>query len=220
MEKAIKAIASTLGIVATLATLVMMISIAIDVVFRILYNRSVPGVLEISETALVTAVFLGLAYTGATNSHIAVDLLTERLSKPVLRWVLSAAWALGTAYLVWLLYATATRAIPSFMARETRMGLVAWPIWPARWIIVIGIAAMLLVAVTNLIRTITDREILGADNEERMAGAPERPWEYVTGDPVAGHPGGFGEAEGARIANLEGHLTHEGHHTHEGKEHR
>lgn len=208
MEKAIKAIASILGIVATLATLVMMISIAIDVAFRILYNRSVPGVLEISETALVTAVFLGLAYTGATNSHIAVDLLTERLKKPVLRWVLTAAWALSTGFLVWLLFATVTRAIPSFLSRETRMGLVAWPIWPSRWIIVIGIFAMLLVAVVNLVRTATGREILGADNEERMTGAPERPWEFVVGDPVEGHSGGYSGAEGSRIANLEGHLTH------------
>lgn len=209
MEKTIKTIASTLGILATLATLVMMISITIDVAFRILYNRSVPGVLEISETALVTAVFLGLAYTGVTNSHIAVDLLTERLGKRTLRWVLSLAWALSTAYLLWILYATATRAIPSFIARETRMGLVAWPIWPARWIIVIGIAAMLLVSVANLVRTIAGREVLGADNDERMTGAPERPYEYVTGDPIAGHPGGFGGAEAARIANLEGHLTHD-----------
>ena len=80
MEKAVKTMSSILGVLATLATLLMMIGIAVDIVFRTLYDRSMPGVLELSEAALVAAVFLGLAYTGATNSHIAVDLMTERLA--------------------------------------------------------------------------------------------------------------------------------------------
>lgn len=179
MEKLIRTIASGLGIVATLATLVMMISIAIDVVFRAFYDRSFPGVLEISETALVTAVFLGLAYTGVTNSHIAVDLLTERLPKSVLRWVLATSWALSTGFLVWILYATTERAISSFGYGETRMGLVAWPIWPARWIIVAGLAAMLLVAAANLVRTLRGFEVLGAEDDQGMPDAPHRPHEFV-----------------------------------------
>lgn len=215
MEKSIKAIASTLGILATLATLVMMVSIAIDVFFRLLYDRSVPGVLEISETALVTAVFLGLSYTGVTNSHIAVDLLTERLSKPVLRWVLAAAWTLSTAFLLWILWATLTRAISSLAYGETRMGLVAWPIWPARWIIVIGLAAMLLVSIANLARTIMGNEVLGAESIERMPDSPERPYEYVTGVPMAARrpfesSTAVGDVEAARLANQEGALTDDG----------
>lgn len=205
MERFIKSIASALGILATLATLVMMVSIAIDVVFRLLYNRSLPGVLEISETALVTAVFLGLSYTGVTNSHIAVDLLTERLGKPVLRWVLSLAWAISTAYLVWILWATTTRAISSFGYGETRMGLVAWPIWPARWIIVVGLAAMLLVSVANLIRTVRGNEVLGADGDERMKDSPQHPYEYVTGTTA-----NTGTLEAIQLANREGSLTENG----------
>lgn len=179
MERFIRILASALGIMATLATLVMMIAIAIDVVFRALYNRSVPGVLEISETALVTAVFLGLAYTGATNSHIAVDLLTERLPARVTRWVLTVAWGLSSVFLGWITYATFVRATAAFGARETRMGLVAWPIWPARWIIVVGLAAMLLVSLVNFVRTARGKEVLGVD--EPMTDAPQHPYEYVTG---------------------------------------
>lgn len=180
MEKPMKALASALGILATLATLVMMVAIAIDVVYRALYNRSVPGVLEISETALVTAVFLGLAYTGATNSHIAVDLLTERLPARVTRWVLTVAWLLSTIFLGWITYATFVRASASLAAGEKRMGLVAWPIWPARWIIVVGLAAMLLVSVVNLLRVALGKEVLGVD--ERMTYATDHPYEYVTGE--------------------------------------
>ncbi|MDO5701270.1 MAG: TRAP transporter small permease [Bowdeniella nasicola] len=164
---------------ATLATLVMMIAIAIDVVFRLVNSRSVPGVLELSETALVAAVYLGLAYTGVTNSHIAVDLLTERLPERICRWVLTAAWAGSTFILGWMLYATTMRAYASFIAGEERMGLVAWPIWPGRWIIVIGLAAMFLVSAVNFVRTALGREVLGVDAPDHLTYTPAHPYELV-----------------------------------------
>src|SRR5699024_7834187 len=116
---------------------------------RTLYDRSIPGILELSEAALVAAVFLGLAYTGATNSHIAVDLLTERLPEKVARWVIATAWLLTSVILVWMIYATTSRAIESTERGEVRTGLVNWPIWPSRWVIVVGLVAMLIVAVLN-----------------------------------------------------------------------
>lgn len=179
MEKAAKAIASALGILATLATLIMMLSIATDVIYRLFYDRTVPGVLEISEASLVTAVFLGLAYTGVTNSHIAVDLLTERLPAKALYPVLNVAWLLSSAYLAWMLVATTQRAIDSTRQGETRMGLIAWPLYPSRWIIVVGVAAMLLVALINVARTIRGHEVLGADRTEQVSEAPVHPYRLV-----------------------------------------
>lgn len=179
MERVVKFIASALGILATLATLIMMLAIATDVVYRLFYNRSVPGVLEISETALVAAVFLGLAYTGVTNSHIAVDLLTERLPHKALYPVLAAAWMLSSLFLAWMLWATTLRAIASTRQGELRMGLVSWPLYPSRWMLVIGIAVMLMVALINLARTIRGREVLGFDSSEQVTDAPAHPYELV-----------------------------------------
>lgn len=180
MQKAVKAMASILGVLATLATLIMMIAIVIDVVYRTLYDRSVPGILELSETALVAAVFLGLAYTGATNSHIVVDLLTERLPASVRRWVVALAWTLTTIILAWMIYATLHRALEATEAGEVRMGLVNWPIWPSRWIIVIGLIAMFIVSLINMLLTITGKEVLGVDDQ--MPDVVEHPYEYVTRD--------------------------------------
>lgn len=183
MEKAVQRIASVFGVLATLATLVMMVSIAFDVVFRLLYDRSMPGVLEISETSLVTAVFLGLAYTGSTNSLISVDLLTERLPAHVARWVIAVAWILSTVFLAWMLAATTARALAATAEGEVRMGLVSWPLWPSRWIIVIGLAAMLLVALVNVWRTtVRGVEVLGAHSPEHLVDAPTHPYELVIGD--------------------------------------
>ena len=199
MEKAVKSMSSILGVLATLATLLMMIGIAVDVVFRTLYDRSMPGVLELSEAALVAAVFLGLAYTGATNSHIAVDLLTERLPEKVARWVIATAWLLTSVILVWMIYATTSRAIESTERGEVRTGLVNWPIWPSRWVIVVGLVAMLIVAVLNTVRLVLGKEVLGVD--EQMPDVVEHPYEYVEqGEAQEGDAEAISEAQASAIA--------------------
>lgn len=161
MKKFVLGTSSFLGVLATLATISMMVFITIDVIARTVTGASVPGVLELSETVLVAAVFLGMAYTGATNGHIAVDLVTDRIPKAVSRWIVAFAWLLTCVILVWMIYATGVRAIDSTMSNETRMGLVNWPLWPARWFIVIGLIAMLFIAITNVIRTARGDEVLG-----------------------------------------------------------
>lgn len=169
MTRIVVAISTVLGVLATLATVLMMVTITIDVVYRTGWHRSVPGLLELSETALVAAVFLGMAYTGATNSHIAVDLVTERVPHSVSKWMISFGWAVSAVVLAWMLYATFLRAMASTREREVRMGIVHWPLWPARWIIVVGLFAMLLVAITNVIRVIADKEVLGFKSFDTVA---------------------------------------------------
>lgn len=110
---------------ATVATVVMMLSISTDVFYRVFYRKSLAGLLEISETALVAAVFLGMAYTAFTNSHVSVDLLTSRL-KPLPNRILAiVAWALVTVFVAWMTYATYLRAMHSTSEGEVRMGLIA-----------------------------------------------------------------------------------------------
>lgn len=164
MTKIILGISSLFGLIATLATLLLMVVITIDIVARTITGASIPGVFELGETVLVAAIFLGLAYAGATNGHIAVDLVTERLPKKVSRWVVAFAWVATSAILVWMIYATMIRAIDATENNESRMGLINWPIYPTRWIIVIGLVAMLLVAITNVIRLIGGKEVLGFES--------------------------------------------------------
>ncbi len=161
MKRFVLGTSSFLGVLATLATVSMMLAITFDVVVRGITGASMPGVFELSETVLVAAVFLGMAYTGATNGHIAVDLVTERLPRSVSRWVITFAWAATAGILTWMIYATGMRAIASTESNEARMGLVNWPVWPSRWLIVIGLVAMLLIAIANVVRVASGKEVLG-----------------------------------------------------------
>ncbi len=184
------AISGPLAALASLSTIAIMIAITVDVVVRNLGGRSVPGLLEMSESALVATVFLGLAYTGATNAHVAVDLLTAALPKAVARILIGISWVVAVAVSIWFLVATFQRAIQSTESNELRQGLVDWPVWPARWLIVIGFASFVIVAVINVILVILDKPLLGEDKIDPDLAAAEaaragRPAPEATGDAQA-----------------------------------
>ncbi|WP_324276736.1 TRAP transporter small permease [Blastococcus brunescens] len=165
MEKLAKAVAVPLGILASVSTMVMLIAIAADVIYRNLTDRSIPGVLELSETALVATVFLGLAYAGVSGAHIGVDLLVTRLPKATAKWTLVTAGILSIGTIGWLLLATLERAVDSVQRGETRTGLLSWPLWPARWIIAIGLCSWLIVVIANVVRLLRGQDQLGAEGE-------------------------------------------------------
>lgn len=165
MDRVATMIATPLGVLASISTIVMMLGISTDVAYRNLAGESIPGVLELSETALVATIFFGLAYAGTSNAHVAVDLLTSRLPEAAARVCLLVAWLLACVILGWLAYATFERAMTSFGQNETRMGLVNWPLWPARWFIVVGFVALAVVAVVNVVRVATKRPLLGEEDE-------------------------------------------------------
>src|SRR5699024_11376879 len=102
--------------------------------------KSVPGLLEMSESGLVAAVFLGLAYAGTTNSHVAVDLLTSHINPTLARILIIAMWLASILVTSCFLISSIDRAVESFERHEGRTGVLHWPIWPARWMIAIGCA--------------------------------------------------------------------------------
>ncbi len=153
--------AAFMAVIATLSTVILMFTVLTDVVVRNLTNNSVPGLLEMAETSLVFAIFFGLAYTGATNGHIAVNLLTNRLPDRLAHWTRAVSWILMSLTLVWLIWATGSRAVDSVSSGETRFGLVEWLLWPSRCAIVVGFTALLIVAVTNCFRLLRGQHVLG-----------------------------------------------------------
>lgn len=166
VRSATQRFAGPLGALGSISTVVMMIATTTDVVSRNFAGRSVPGLLELSATLLVATVFLGLSYAGAANAHVSVDLITSRFPLSVSRRLAGFMWLLGGAMTVWFIYATAKRALDSFEMQEITVGLVDWPLWPARWIVVIGLVAFLIVTLSNAYLGLRGEPLLGEDIDE------------------------------------------------------
>lgn len=169
MQRAIIGLSRVFAIISALSVVVLMLSITADVVVRTITQASLPGMIELAESCLVVAVFFGLALAGVRGEHVAVTLLADRLSATWNKAFNLVVWIVSTIFLAWMLFATIERAIDATEQGEERFGLVQWPLWPLRWIIVVGFAALLLVAIVNMVRTITRRDPLGAGSELALA---------------------------------------------------
>ncbi|MGP3535554.1 TRAP transporter small permease [Microbacterium sp. RD1] len=154
---------AVLGVIAAAALLVLMLATVIDVLVRWIARASVPGMLEVAESALVVSVFLGLAWTSMQGGHVAVSVVTDRLKPPLARAVSVVIWLLNAALLGWMTYASVARALQATSLHETRFGLVQWPVWPLRWVIALGLALWLVVALANVLRTLRGAPAYGDD---------------------------------------------------------
>lgn len=76
----------------------------VQVVLRYGFGSSLVWSLEATTYAFAWLVLVGMSYGVRTEAHIAVDLLTSRLSPPVARVVAAVALACGLAYCALMFY--------------------------------------------------------------------------------------------------------------------
>ena len=165
MEKLIHGMARLLAVLSAVAIVVMVMAIAVDVFVRNATGASLPGMIEIAETSMVTAVAFGLAWAGVNGEHVAVTLLTDRFNPTWARATNIFIWALVAFYTAWLSYANILNSVQATQAGEIRFGLVQWPMYPMRWILTLGFISLLLVALANLYRCLTHKEPMGFSDE-------------------------------------------------------
>lgn len=125
-------------------------------------GHPVPCSLEASETIMFASVFLGMAYVALQDGHINVTLFTQRLSirtQTILDTVVLLLSAAVFGLLTWSSWGLAWKW---FLIREVRLGAFPWPIWPFRFLFVVGmglIALQLIFSAVNLIRKAWGREV-------------------------------------------------------------
>jgi TRAP-type C4-dicarboxylate transport system permease small subunit len=163
MERVLVSVSRFVGYLGAAALVVLMLAVASDVAVRFISGASLPGMIELAEASLVAAAFLGLAWTGLQGGHVDVDALTGRMKPWLLRIDRLVVWSLAAVTLAWMSYSTLVRAIDSTSRGEVRFGLLAWPLFPSRWIIVVGLVLWLLVAIANVVRIVGGRIPYGED---------------------------------------------------------
>lgn len=127
------------ALIAASATMVLVLAVSLDVFNRQLFGGSVPGLLELNQTFLVVIVFLAIPYGEKMGVHVRMTLLTFRLPERAARICRTISYALATGLSGWMALSSLTRATDSFERNEAHLGLVVWPLWPARWFLAIGL---------------------------------------------------------------------------------
>lgn len=150
VRRAVHLVSRTLGILAVVVILFMMVATVADVARRTFAGYPIPGVTEAGEVIMVMAVFLGIAYTEYRGAHVRVTLVLEMLPPRVAAIINSVAMLLVLVLLAWMVWVTTGRALEAIEVNEVRFGLVKIPVWPGRIAIAVGLAVYFLEAVPRL----------------------------------------------------------------------
>lgn len=111
----------------------------------------VPGPRELTESTMVLIVFGALAYAQIRRSHIRVELVYFQMP-PRVRAAMDVVTDLAALAFYGLILSQAiSEAQYSLQIGEATVGLIRFPLWPARFILVAGCALMILQLVLHLI---------------------------------------------------------------------
>ena len=153
-ERPLRRLGEGLAVAGGVALVLMMLHIVADVATKYLFNDPIDGTTEIvAAYYMVAVVFLPLAYVTFAEGHLIVELFTARMSGRPLAALVGCAGLVTLAYLLFFIYHTAVEAVRRTRegeAWETSVDLVA--VWPSRWFLTVGLAAMALYVALALVR--------------------------------------------------------------------
>jgi TRAP-type C4-dicarboxylate transport system permease small subunit len=123
----------------------MMVSMLIcvaDVIGTNFLGWPVPGTLEITESTMVLIVFGALAYTQEKRGHIRVEILHGYMGPRARSFMDAVTHALAFAFFALLGWQAIGELAYSWEIRESTMGTIRFPLYPARLLLAAGTALL------------------------------------------------------------------------------
>jgi TRAP-type C4-dicarboxylate transport system permease small subunit len=156
-ENWLRRIAMGLTIIAGVALLLMMVQTVVDVLMKNIFGAPIEGNLEIvSVYHMVAIVFLPLAIVELKHEHINVDLVVRLFPTGVRRLTDTLGYLVSAVFFGILTYQTWLDAVKAFRIDEILMTSILITIWPAKFSLPIGFAAVMLACLLHALRTATD----------------------------------------------------------------
>ena len=165
-----KALARTIGHVnraitsmAGLLIAVVMLVVCADIAVRLLTGGSIHGAIETAVLLLVALVFLGLGGAEATGENFAVTILVQRLPNGIRRGIEAFGRLVSFALVGLLAWFCWNKAFASFQAGEKSYGVIAFPIWPSRFLVAIGLTLLAAQFLATLVTGVRQPDDLTGD---------------------------------------------------------
>lgn len=148
-------LANLLIMVGAVAMISMMMHISIDVLARFLMGRSLFGTLEfVSYLYMIAVVYLPLAAIQIRREQIIVEFFSQWFSPRAL-WVTDViAMFITIIYVGTILWWGFQEALRTLGREVIVIGNLDMPIWPTRWLLVIGLIALLVVLMSQFVRSL------------------------------------------------------------------
>ncbi|WP_297108721.1 TRAP transporter small permease [uncultured Devosia sp.] len=109
-----------------------------DIVLTNLFNRPIPGVVELSGALLAVTVFLGLAEAQARGSHIVIDVATAAMRPRMHKLAAMFSLSMGLVFMGFVAWQTTGLAIKAYGYGELALGALPFPLTPFKALAAFG----------------------------------------------------------------------------------
>jgi TRAP-type C4-dicarboxylate transport system permease small subunit len=133
--------------------LAMMMLLVINIVFRSM-DLPLHGLSELSVFVMMIVIYLGLSRCEEYSEHVGLEFAINKLSNKTRRAMAAVAQLLAVVTVGLMFYAVTTDAWSAFETNSSIEGLIDLPIWPTKFVMVVGMVFFLLQAIINLIDSI------------------------------------------------------------------
>jgi TRAP-type mannitol/chloroaromatic compound transport system permease small subunit len=158
--KAIDSLNELIGRTVSVVAVVFALIIIFDVVMRYVFNDPTRWAFDVTKQLYgFYFVMLG-GYALRHQAHVRVDLVTERLSLPVRRWVEVAGYLIFFFPFAWVFM---TRSwdfgLTSWNQGETTYGSVQLPVYPVKLAMAFAAGLLFLQGVSEVLKLVLGREV-------------------------------------------------------------
>jgi len=143
-----------LAVFASWMVVAMMLTITYDVAARYLFNAPTTWSFEINRYMLILVVFFGGAWTLPAGGHVSVDIFTETLSQEKQRRLDLVVSIMAAVYMLVFFWESSIFTYDAWNHGVRSTEYLAWPLWPIRFILVIGSGAFFLEYLIRIIKNI------------------------------------------------------------------
>lgn len=138
----------------SIAILVQMFYVSINVGGRYLFNQPAAGAMEASGEAMIYIVYLSLAYIQLGDNHIRIDFIFPIISTKSKGLIDILTCLTGIVFFSFLSWLSFKSAMHSLDIDEVLWGSVAFPVYPQRFVVSFGSLMMAIQLLLDLIQTI------------------------------------------------------------------
>ncbi len=150
--------AIALGSLSGMSTMLLVLIIVPDVLGRKFFNAPIPGASEMGVLLLVCKIFLGLPGAQASGSNFSVSVIHGVMS-PMQRRVADSLTTLIAAVVFGLMARMSViSAIRSTQRGEISYGVIAFPIWPGRIVLAVGLILLTIQLLMDVLRLVSGME--------------------------------------------------------------
>lgn len=151
ISKAQRAVELGFCIAAAGVVMVMMFPVTADVILRYVFRSPLHGSLELGEFMMIGVVYLSIAYIQAVKGHIRVEVGTARLPKKFQIALDILGYGFGLALFSIITWRSGHLAWEAWITGDYTMGVVRFPLWPAKSIVPIGTGLLCLRLISDII---------------------------------------------------------------------